>query len=319
MEIIKELIIGLFYIIVFPGLLFLVIYGGLSEWLDRKFYAQMQNRQGPPWYQPFADIIKLMSKQVIIPKAADKKMFKILPFIAIAAINTSIFMIPIFSNSALYGFRGDIIAVIYLLSIPTATLFLIGWSSTSPYATIGSMRVLTQLFAYEVPLLIAVLGPCILAGSWSIEDVAVFFTNNPWLMLVNIIGFLVAIVALQGKLERVPFDIPHAETEIVCGVFTEYSGRLYGFMRLALDMEMVVVAALINAVFLGGSFGYSGWIGLLLFVIKTEFVVFLLSVLKAAMARVKINQMVDFCWKWLAPFAILQILICIVARFMING
>ena len=303
-------------VLVFPGFLFLSFYGMAAEWLDRKFYARMQYRIGPPWFQPFADFTKLMGKEVIIPEAADRVLFRVLPGIAVASVCTSILMIPVWGDEAVFSFQGDLIAVIYLLTIPTVTFFLGGWSSTSPYAAIGSIRVLTQLFAYEVPMMMAVLGPAILSGTWSIEGISACLSAHPALILINLIGLAVALVALQGKLERVPFDIPHGETEIVGGSFTEYSGRLLAFFLLATDMEMVVGAALISAVFLGGSLGLPGLLGFALFVGKTIAIIFVLATMRALMARIRIEQMIAFCWKILAPAALIQILINLIAKAM---
>jgi NADH-quinone oxidoreductase subunit H len=311
---VSETLRAAFSLLVFPGLLFLSSFGMFSEWLDRKLYARMQYRIGPPWFQPFADFVKLMGKEVIIPEAADEALFKILPSFAGAAVCTSILMIPVWGPSSVYSFQGDLIAVIYLLTIPTVTFFLGGWSSTSPYAAIGSLRVLTQLFAYEVPLLMAVLGPAILAGTWSITGISAFFASHPALLPVNLIGLAVSLVALQGKLERVPFDIPHGETEIVGGAFTEYSGRLLAFFLLATDMEMVVGAALISAVFLGGAMGLPGILGFLLFLLKAVVIIFILSAMRALMARIRIEQMISFCWKILAPLSLLQVLINLIVK-----
>lgn len=320
MEIVKDILTQLFYILVYPGLLFLAVYGMFCEWADRKLYAQMQNRQGPFLLQPLADFIKLLSKEVIVPtNTADRKIFLYVPFAAIAAITVSALIIPFHKMTGVIGFEGDLVAVVYLLTIPTLVFFLTGWTSQSPYSAIGSMRVLTQLFAYEVPLLLVLLGPAILARTWRISEIAAFFVANPALMAVNILGFIIAVITLQGKLERVPFDIPHAETEIVGGTFTEYSGRLYGFIRLCFSMEMVVVCALVSAVFLGGSFGLSGLAGFAVFVAKTLFLVFLLSLIKALMARVRIEQMITFCWRYLAPLSIAQIIINLLVRGFIHG
>jgi len=269
---------------------------------------------GPPWYQPWADFIKLVSKETIIPKAVDSFLFRVLPYIAIAAVVTCVMMIPISSSMSLLAFKGDLIVVAYLLTIPIMCFFLIGWYSDSPYAAVGSMRVLTQFFAYEVPLTLVLIGPAIIAGSWSISDIAYFYYLNPAMMLLNLPGFAVALITIQGKLERVPFDIPHAETEIVGGVFTEYSGKLYGFTRLAVSMEMIIVCALISAVFLGGSLGREGFAGFLVFVVKLLGLIFISALIRSLMARVRIEQMVNFCWRWLTPFAILQIIIAILVR-----
>ncbi|MDR1684548.1 MAG: NADH-quinone oxidoreductase subunit H [Elusimicrobiota bacterium] len=310
----KIILCQLFDILIYPGLLFLFAAGLTADWVDRKLYARMQNRQGPRWFQPLADFVKLVSKETITPKAVDSPLFKVLPYIAIAAVASCIMMIPLQNMDALLSFQGDLIVIAYMLTIPTMCLFLIGWYSSSPYAAVGSMRVLTQFFAYEVPLLLALLGPAVIAGSWSVGDIAFYYNAKPVMTAVNIAGLLVALIALQGKLERVPFDIPHAETEIVGGVFTEYSGKLYAFIKLAMSMEMIVVAALFSAVFLGGSLGLSGVLGFLVFIGKLFAIIFISALIRSLMARVRIEQMINFCWRVLTPAAMAQLIISIIVR-----
>ena len=302
------------YMMVFPGFLFLVSYSWACEWVDRKLYARFQNRVGPPWYQPLADFIKLMAKEEIIPEAADKVILRFLPVFAIAAVLTAFLYMPIWNTQAVYAFSGDLIVVFYLLTIPTLTFFLAGWHSTSLFATLGSVRNLSQLFAYEVPLLISLMGPALLAGSWSLSGISQFFATHPALLVVNLIGFAVSLVAVQGKLERVPFDIPDAETEIIAGSFTEYSGRLLGLFRLGLNLEMVVAATLISVVFLGGSFGLHPILGFILFIVKTLLIVAILSLFRTVTARIRIEQMMQFCWRYLAPLALVQLLLNIVVK-----
>ena len=314
---IDSILLPLAYLLIFPGFLFLAVYGMWLQWADRKLCAVMQNRMGPPWVQPYADFIKLLAKEVIIPDEASATMFRNLPFFAMAAVMTALVVVPV-GHNALFSFQGDLIAAIYLLTIPTVTFFLAGWSSASPYSTVGSMRVLTQLFAYEVPLMLSLIGPAILAGTWNITEIAAFFGANPALIPAQLLGFVAALIALQGKLERMPFDIPHAKNEIVGGQFTEYSGRLLGFFLLAIDMELVVGAALLNAVFLGGSLGLSGWAAIALFLGKTLFITFLLALLKVLMARIRIEQMINFCWKYLAPVAMAQVVFDIYLKYKIG-
>ncbi len=233
----------MFYILIFPGFLFLSLAGVAVEYIDRILYARFQNRQGPPWFQPVADFIKLLAKESIIPEEAEPKLFSALPVVALAAVITAIFYIPMWKSQALFSFEGDLVVVIYLLTLPTITFFLAGWTSTSLYSMIGSVRTLTQLFAYEVPLFMGVLAPTILAETWSITGLSKYYGLHPWYILFNIPGFVVSLIAIQGKLEKVPFDIPEAETEIVGGTFTEYSGRLLAYFRMAIDIEMVVCAS----------------------------------------------------------------------------
>jgi NADH-quinone oxidoreductase subunit H len=309
-----EVLSNLFNILIFPGFLFLSAFGLVIEFVDRKLYARFQNRKGPPWYQPLADIIKLISKETIIPDDASKNMFTLLPVFALAAASTAFLYIPIWGFHALFAFNGDLIVVLYLLTIPTLTFFLAGWYSSSLYSTIGAVRALTQLFAYEVPLFMSLLAPALIAGSWSISEITLFYYNHPLYILFNIPGFVVGIISIQGKLERVPFDLPDAETEIVGGTFTEYSGRLLAIFRMSIDIEMIVVSALLAAVFFPLFITSSPLIGFALFLVKTLVIVFILSVFRSVMARMRIEQMVDFCWRYLTPIAIGQIVIDLIIK-----
>jgi NADH-quinone oxidoreductase subunit H len=319
MEILKVFL----YLLVYPGLLFLFVYSTFCEWVDRKVYARMQNRIGPLHtgragiLQPVADIVKLLAKEDIVPDKADRRMFSALPVFALAIVCTAALLLPVWhfspAETTANSFNGDLIVLVYLLTLPTLIFFLAGWHSTNPFATIGGARVLTMMFGYEIPLLLAVLSPAIVADSWRLAEIAAFYQARPVLMLTNAVGFVVAIIALQAKLERVPFDIPHAETEIVGGCLTEYSGKKLAFFRLLADIEMVVGSGLIAVVFLGGFPG--GLIpGFIHFVLKTLLVILILSAIKAACARIRIDQMVRFSWRVLAPAAILQLLIAIIVK-----
>jgi len=302
------------YILVFPGLLFLSVSGMLLEYVDRKLYAKLQNRVGPPWFQPFADFVKLVSKEDLVPGRDKKIMFRLLPFFALSAIVTSILYIPIWDTKAAFSFNGDIIVVLYLLSIPTLTFFLAGYSSKSLFSLIGGVRTLTQFFAYEVPLFLTFLSAALLSGSWSISEISAFYSQNNWYWLFNILGFGISMIALLGKLEKVPFDIPEAETEIAGGTFTEYSGKLLAMFRLAIDIEVVVCAAFVAAVFLPFGMNLHPALVFVIFAAKVLFIVALLSLLRTVFARLRIDQMVDFCWKYIAPLSFLQLVINIILQ-----
>ena len=313
----------LLYLLVYPGVLFLFLYSTFCEWFDRKVYARLQNRMGPTHtgrfglLQPIADFIKLLAKEDIVPEAADKRLFTVLPAIGLAVVSTAGLLLPVWnfdlSRPTWTSFPGDIVVILYLLSLPTLILFLAGWSSTNLFSTIGGSRVLTMLFGYEVPLFLSVLSPAILADSWRLAEIAAFYQARPALLLVNVVGFLVALVAVQAKLERTPFDIPHAETEIVGGTFTEYSGKKLALFRLTFDIELVVASGLLAAVFLGG-FPGGAVVGFIHFVVKTLFVIFLLSLLRALTSRIRVDQVVSFAWRYLAPLAVLQLLATILLK-----
>ncbi len=317
----------LIYLIIYPGLLFLFLYSTFVEWYDRKLYARFQNRMGPTHtgkfglLQPIADFLKLMAKEDIVPERADRKMFSALPAFGLAIVFTAMLLIPVWNYSpdrpSVISFSGDIIVVLYLLSLPTFIFFLAGWSSTNLFSIVGGARVLTMLFGYEVPLFLAVLSPAVLANSWRLAEIAAFYRQHPALIPVNLLGFVIALICVQAKLERTPFDIPHAETEIVGGTFTEYSGKKLAIFRLMMDAEMVVAAGLLATVFLGG-FPGGPILGLINFIAKTLFVIFFLALIRATTSRIRVDQVVSFSWKYLAPLAVLQLLITILVKGLIS-
>jgi NADH-quinone oxidoreductase subunit H len=203
-------------------------------------------------------------------------------------------------------------------------MFLGGWYSGNVFGQKGGMRVASLLFSYEIPFFLALLTPALIEGSWKMADITHFEITHPLGIIVSLLGFVIGLIALQGKLERLPFDIPEAETEIVAGPLVEYSGRRLALFRLARDAEMVVGAGLLAVVFLAGPEPivqlqpiYLSWIvGTLMFLAKTLFVIFLLILIKSAVARIRTDQMIGFAYKWLIPLALVQIFIAIIVRFL---
>lgn len=307
------MLLNLVKIFIFPGFLFLAAYGMFLQYLDRKVYARLQNRAGPPWYQPLADFLKLIGKESVIPAGANRKMFQILPVISISAVATAYIYLPVFGAKSSSSFEGDLIIVLYLITIPTLTAFLAGWYSRGVYATIGSARTLTQMFAYEVPLFMALLAPALIAGTWSVTGMAAFYSAHPLYILLNVPALFVTLISSQGKLERAPFDAPEAETEVVSGAFVEYGGKLLAIFKMAMDCEFVVLASLISAVFLPFMTGIP-ILDFLLYIAKTVAVLMFLVLLRSAMARLRVDQMVGFCWKILTPVAVAQIVLNLLVR-----
>lgn len=311
-----DLALVVLYVLVFPGLLFLLAYAFFMEYVDRKVSARIQNRVGPPLLQPFADFVKLLSKEDITPEDVDPPSMRAIPILAFAAVATAFLYVPVVGSSPL-AFQGDLIVVLYLLTLPSILLFLIGWISRNVFATLGGVRVATQLFIYEVPFFLALLGPALASGSWSISKIVEWEQANLWFVAAQPIGFVVALIGLQAKLERTPFDIPEAETEIVAGPWTELTGRKLALMRLTVDMALVTGAALISALFLGGPAvpwavepaWLAGLVGFAAFFLKTLAILFVLTVVRMAMGRLRIDQLNDFGWKYLASAAIVQVLI----------
>jgi NADH-quinone oxidoreductase subunit H len=304
----------LMYILVFPGFLFLAAYALFLAYLDRKVGARMQNRVGPPLLQPLADFIKVLGKEVIDPRGVDRPAFDAAPLLALAAVMTAFLYVPVLGPSPL-AFQGDLVLVLYLLTLPTIALFLVGWLSRNVFSTVGGVRAVTQLFIYEVPFFLVLLAPAIAAGSWSISEITALQGDHPWFAVLQPIGFVVALIGLQAKLERTPFDIPEAETEIVAGPWTELTGRRLALMILANEMALVVGAALVAALFLGGP-SVPGWVpggavaavtGFLLFLGKTIAILLILASVKVMTGRIRIDQLNDVGWKYLANAALLQI------------
>jgi NADH-quinone oxidoreductase subunit H len=286
----------------------------MAEFVDRKIYARLQNRVGPPWFQTFADFVKLISKEDLLPTEANPHIFRLAPLFALSSTITVFLYIPLWRNSALFSFNGDIIMALYLLTISTLAIFVGGWYSTSLFARIGTLRSMTQLFGYEVPLFMGILAPALLANTWSMSQIANFYARHPVFCLLNIPAFLVSLISLLGKLEKVPFDIPEAETEIVAGGFTEYSGRLLALLRLTLDIEMVVVASLLAAVFFPFGLNLNPISGFAIYVFKVSFIIAMLSLLRTIFARLRIDQMINFCWKYLVPLALLQLVVNLILK-----
>jgi NADH-quinone oxidoreductase subunit H len=310
-------ILNLVSILIFPGLLFLLVLGMAGQYVDRKLYARLQNRVGPPWYQPVADVFKLLGKESVIPEEADHRMFSLAPIFALAAVIAAYLYIPLWNTKPVLSFQGDLVVVLYLLLIPTLTFFLGGWYSRSIFSTLGAVRSITQLFAYEIPLLIALLSPALLASSWSIAGIAAYYGTHPWRWMVNLLGFAVGLITLLGKLERVPFDAPEAETEIVAGSFTEYSGRYLAFFRLAIDSEAIVSSSLLAAVFLPFGLGLPIWLGVIVYLAKVAGILSVLALLRTIFARLRMDQMISFCWRYVAPVAFLQVIIDLVVKELV--
>lgn len=294
-------------ILLFPAGLTLILTGMFYEWIDRKLVARFQNRVGPRWFQPFADAVKLFAKEQITPGLANPFLFFALPVVAIAGALTAALYVPLMGLTPVHSFPGDLIVTIYLLSLLTMCIGLAGWNTRSRFSLVGATRALTQMFAYEAPFLLALLGPALVAGSWQISEINSFAQTN-WIAVSQPIGFVVALIGLMGKLELPPFDSPEAETEIVAGALTEYSGRGLAFFKIGKSIELIVGITLVAAFYLGGLNG------ILPFAIKTILVLLLMSVLQSLLTRLRIDQTVGLWWRFGTILVLAQILLIIVLR-----
>ena len=303
-------ILNLVTLIVFPGGLFLIFSGMVYEYADRKLVARYQNRIGPRWFQPLADTVKLLAKEEIVTEGAHQGLFVALPVIGLASILASALYTPLFGLAPAFSFRGDLIVVVYMLSMMTICLGLAGANSPDRFSLIGATRTLTQLFSYEAPFMLALLGPAIMANSWQISEINAYAHNHIWMMLTQVIGFLVALIGLMGKLELPPFDAPEAETEIVSGALTEYSGRGLAIFRIGKDIELVIGLTLISAFYLGGLSNP------LEFILKTFALLLVVAGLQSLFARLRIDQTVGLWWRVGAILALLQLLVLIAVQYI---
>ncbi len=304
-------------LLIYPGIFFLFSLALFYQWLDRRFFARLQNRYGPlhtgpqGMLQPLADFVKLLAKEDIEPVAVDKPIFRGVPIVLSTISITALFLIPMARIEAFIHFEGDLIFIIFLMSLVAILAFLGGWSSTNRFGTLGGLRAAMQTLGYEVPLAIAFIGPAIVAKTLSITKIVEWQAmNGLWAIALSPLGFGIAIFAMLAELEKIPFDIPEAETEIVAGWQTEFSGRKLALIRLAFDLELILAAGLITSLFLGGPSGPINIIpGIIWFLIKATIVVLIISNLRALFARFRIDQMISGSWKYLVPLAIIQIII----------
>lgn len=295
-------------LLLFPGGVFLMAIGLAYEWVDRKLVARYQNRLGPRWFQPLADVVKLLAKEEIIPTGVLPGLFIILPIIGLASALVAALYVPMAGFLPAFSFRGDVIVVLYLLSVLTICLGLAGANTSDRFSIIGATRTLTQLFSYEAPFLLALLGPAIAAGSWQISDINAYASSNWWMIATQPIGFIVAMVGLMGKLELPPFDAPEAETEIVSGALTEYSGRGLALFRIGKNVELVIGLTLISAFYLGG-ISNPLW-----FLVKTLVLLLVMAGLQSLFARLRIDQTVGMWWRIGALLALAQLLVITIVR-----
>jgi NADH-quinone oxidoreductase subunit H len=296
-------------LLVFPGGLSLLAFGLLYEFVDRKLVARFQNRVGPRWFQPLADFIKLLAKEEIIPTGVQPALFITLPVVALAAALTAALYVPMFGLQPAYGFAGDLVVTIYLLSLMTLCIGLAGANTVDRFSLVGATRALTQLFSYEAPFMLAMLGPAIAVGSWQISEINTAVQSGWWNMLVQPFGFVVALIGLMGKLELPPFDAPEAETEIVAGALTEYSGRGFGLFRIGRDIELVIGLTLIASFYMGGLASPID------FLWKTLVLLLVTAALQSLFARLRIDQTVGMWWRTGTIVVLIQLLVIIIGQW----
>jgi NADH-quinone oxidoreductase subunit H len=296
----------LFHLLLFPGLVFQVICALAFEWIDRKLLARFQRRVGPPWYQPLADMIKLFSKEDLLPLGAYDFVEVLLPLLSLSAVLTAGLYIPIAGFTS-FSFEGDLIVIQFLMSVPTLAYYLAGMASVGIYSLLGGGRSLLQFFSYEVPLLITISGPAVMAGSWSVAEISQAQLNMGPFIIFQPLGFILAVVGLIGKLKRDPLDIPSASSEVVGGSLTEFSGAKLGFWYLVMNIQAVVGIFLLVNLYMGWSNLASPWAAVGIFILECLVMVVILSSTSAIFARLRIDQLAGLGWRILVPLSLLQL------------
>ncbi|WP_019535648.1 NADH-quinone oxidoreductase subunit NuoH [Paenibacillus ginsengihumi] len=303
--------------------LLLVILGFVTYaiYFERKVIGWMQLRIGPNRVGPLgllqtvADVTKLLIKEDTIPKKADRELFILAPVIAFIPSFVVVAAIPFAPQLMSADLNIGVLYYVALSGISTIGIVLGGWASNNKYALLGGMRSAAQMISYEIPLVISVVGVVMMTGSMNlrviVEQQAGGFWH--WNFLPQIIGFAVFIVAAVSELNRTPFDLPEAESELVAGYHVEYSGFRFAFFMLAEYVYVFAIAGLTASLFLGGwqaPFPFLSFIpGIVWFLLKFSFVVFFLFWLRATMPRIRVDQLMGLGWKVLLPLALANIFV----------
>lgn len=316
-------LINLVQLLIFPGLLFCVVFGVIMAGIDRKLVARMQRRVGPPILQPWYDFVKCCAKETIIPRYAKKAIFIGAPYLGLACLIVIALFIPVGSFGSAFTAGADLVVILYLLTIAGVTL-IIGASSTgSPYAGVGLSREMVAMISYELPFVLVLLAVGRVAGAdsglgctFSLSTIAAYqAANGPliahWALIPAAIAMLLVIPCEVGSH---PFDIAEAETEICEGALAEYSGHPLGVFRLSHYVKMYIMTALFCAMFLGGiTVGLAGTVGVvvdvLIFLVLCGVVSFICMTLPHAVcARLRVEQVFKFYWTVVAGLAALSLI-----------
>jgi len=288
-------------------------------WYERKLLAKVQVRVGPLYagrfegiLQPIADFVKLLFKEIIVPKQADRFLFMLAPTFMMALSVSILALIPLSPSNVIADSNVAILVIIAVLSLSPLAIVVAAWASNNKYSLIGGLRALHQTTSYAIPLSLSVLGVVLMSGSFSLMSI-VESQRNAWFIMLQPLGAIVFFLAALAELERVPFDIPEAETEVVMGWETEYSGINYGIIMTAAYVKFYALAVLFTELFLGGWLGPEPVPPALWTIIKTFFVITLMMIPRGVYPRLRIDQMLRLGWTRLLPLSLVNIIISLVA------
>lgn len=304
-------------------LLGLVLFAALMIYGERRILALLQDRLGPnragPYglLQPVADFLKLITKEDFVPPFADRTVFTIAPIIVPLTVLLSFAVVPVSKDWWLADLNIALLYVLALSSLRIYGIMLGGWASNSKYPLLGGLRTAAQMISYELPMGLALMGVVMLSGSFSLVDI-VAAQELPFIILQPL-GFIIFLVCGIAETNRLPFDLPEAENELASGYNTEYGGIRFAFFYLGEYMGVLLIAALITVLFLGGWHG--PWLpGVVWFAVKTLALIFLFFWLRTSLPRLRYDQLMDFGWKLMLPAALINLLVtAVLGLFWIKG
>ncbi len=294
---------------------FIVVIGNaiMLTWAERKVAGHMQRRIGPKEVGPFgliqsfADSVKLLGKELLTPANVERPLYFLAPTLIFVPVLVTFVVIPFDGFLQVKDINVGILVILAFSSLTVLSILIAGWGSNNKYSLIGAVRSVAQNIAYEIPLLLSLLPIIFMANSFSLRDV-VEAQKGLWFVFYQPVAFLIFFVASVAETNRTPFDLPEAESELVAGFHTEYSGMRFSLFFLAEYTNMFIVSAIAVTFFLGG---YQGPIlpGVVWFFMKTYVLVFVLLWFRWTFPRVRFDQLLNFSWKILIPVSFLNLLV----------
>ncbi len=303
---------------------FITVYAMFAIWMERKVAAHMQLRYGPMetggwhgWAQSVADAVKLLFKEDLIPAGANKFMFWIAPAVVFCGVLAGFIAIPFAVGVQIVDIHLGLFFILAVASVEVVGVIMAGWASNSKYSLFGAVREAAQVVSYEVPAAVALLAPVLVVGSFRLGDFNAFQEDHGWLLLRNPfmpIACLIYFIASLAGCKRAPFDLPEAESELVSGFHTEYSGMRFSFFFLEEYASMFVSSALVATLFLGGwtlpFLDVSSWpapVGLVVLLVKIFALIFVQMWLRWTLPRLRVDQVMVMGWKYLLPWAMFAV------------
>ncbi|NHV97802.1 MAG: NADH-quinone oxidoreductase subunit NuoH [Thaumarchaeota archaeon] len=312
-----------FRIVVFPGFTFVALYAAIAGLWERKLLAKMQLRVGPLYagkfegiLQPIADVMKLLSKELVIPKVVDRFFFILAPILTVTIATAAVAVIPVTERWVIARSDVGVLVIFAVLAFFPLTALMAAWSSNSRYPMLGGLRALHQMVAYEIPLILSVLTPVVLTGSLNLLDI-VEKQSSLWFILLAPISALTFYICSLAELERIPFDLPEAEPELVSGWLTEYGGMNFGLiLGIAVYIKLYVLSALFTLLFLGGWLGPQPLPPDFWFIFKAFIVTTFLLIPRGVFPRLRIDLLLKQSW---ARYFILALINLVIAAAVVLG